>query len=181
MAHGKWAISGGMKSSTGMNYCTKSLAFGCTHWPVLMVILFAYWGSLWAQDNASSVVLAVGAAGADIFLLLYKMEKSFWLYISAFFMCIANDISLNNARHIISIMHIEWLSPLAASILLVAVQGAIITFVLLLLCMIIFKRQVDFYALVKIPVCMLFLLAALEPTFTMFWLFLGLCGFLGPI
>jgi hypothetical protein len=180
MASGR--LSGvGMKSSTGMNYSTKILVFGHTHWTVLIIILFAYWGGLWAQDYASCVVLAAGAAGVVIFLPLYKMEKSLWLYVAAFFMCIANDVSLSNARYIINTMGIEWLSPLAASIALVAVQGAIITFVLLLLCMIIFRRQIGFYSLVKIPVCMLFLLAALEPAFTMLWLFLGLCGFLGPI
>ncbi|WP_298991861.1 hypothetical protein [uncultured Desulfovibrio sp.] len=155
--------------------------FWLAHWPVFILLILTCWGGLWAQDYASSVVLAVGAAGLVIFLPLCKMEKSLWLYIAAFFMGIANDVSLNDARYITSIMGIEWLSPLAASIIFVAVQGAFITFVLLLFCMIIYRRQVSLHLLVKIPVCMLFLLAALDPAFTMFWLFLGLCGFFGPI
>lgn len=147
-----------MKFSIDMNYGTKILVFGNTYWPIFIALFLTYLGGLWAHDYASSFVLAFGAAGVVIFLPLYKMEKSLWLYLAAFFMCIANDVNPNGAQYVTGLLGIDWLSPLAASIVIVAVQGALITFVLLLLCMIIFKRQVNFHLLVKIPVCMLFCL-----------------------
>ena len=173
--------AGTMKSLIDMSCYTKISIFWHAHWPVFIALFFAYLGKLWAQDYASSVVLGVGALCMAIFLPLFKMAKCWWLYIAAFLLCIANDVTLSDAKYVTNTIGIEWLSPLAASIVLVAVQGAVITFAIMLLCTILFRSQANSVKLVKIPLCMLFLLASLEPAFTMFWLFLGLCGFLGPI
>ena len=177
----KRATSRAMKSLIDMNCYAKISFFWRANWPVFLALFFAYLGGLWAQDYASSVVLGVGAAGIAIFLPLFNITKCLWLYIAAFFLCIANDVTLNDAKYITNVVGIEWLSPLAASIVLVAVQGAVITFAIMLLCTILFRSRANALRLIKIPLCMLFLLAALDPAFTMFWLFLGLCGFLGPI
>lgn len=152
------------------------------HWPISIVLLIAYLTSLWAHDSASDVVLTVGALGAIIFLPLVKQEKNYWLYIATFFLCIINDINLEQARYIADLVGFDWMTSWVAWMILIAVQGSVAAFVyLLLLYLFVFRLQGSASLLFKIPLCVLFLIAALGPACVMLWLFLGLTGIFGPI
>ena len=79
-------------------------------------------------------------------------------------------------------MGLEWLPSKVASLIFTATQGALISFVaLLLVYLLIFRGQGSAAMLVRVPITIFFLLAALTPAFILMWLILGLTGIFGPL
>ena len=134
------------------------------------------------QEDENYVVPLIGAAGAIIFLPLFKWEKNIWLYIAAFGLCGINDIGPEGARRVADLMGFTWLDTWTASMIIFSVQGAVAAFVyLLLLYVVVFRLQGSAAVVFKVPICVFFLLAALTPAFFLLWLIAGVTGLLGPI
>ena len=79
-------------------------------------------------------------------------------------------------------MGFEKLNAWTASTVIVPVQGAVVTFALaLLLYLCVFRLRGSATLLFKVPICMLFFLAAVASIIFFLWLLIGLTGMLGPL
>ena len=157
-------------------------SFARAHWPNILILIFTWYGSLIDDDYMGHVVQAVGAVGVIVLLSFFKLQKGIWLYISGMTLCFIGATDVVDSRHIAELMGLGWLSSWSLIIITIAVQGSIASFICsLLLYIFFFRSQVSAAMLVKIPICMLFLLAAMGPTFMAFWMFLALSGLFGPV
>ena len=97
-------------------------------------------------------------------------------------LCFRGAAEIIDTQHIANIMGLGWLSSWSTFIITIAVQGSIASFLcVLLLYIFFFRSQISAAMLVKIPICMLFLLAALGPTFMSLWMLMALSGLFGPV
>ena len=152
------------------------------YWPIIIILIFTYCGVVERRDYMGRVVQAIGAAGTVVVLPIFKLQKNIWLYISAFILCIMGASKMVDAQYLADVMGIGWLSSWSIVIIKIAVQGAIISFIcLLILYIFIFRLRGSAALLVKVPICMLFLLAALTPTFLLFWVLIAVSGLFGPV
>jgi hypothetical protein len=171
-----------MKLSIDMCSCAKIAGFWHAHWPVFIALLLTFLGWIFYQAEGSYIVNVAGAAGLAICLPLFKFEKNWWLYGAAFLLPVVNEIGPDDARHIADYLGLEWLPSKFASLIFTATQGALISFVVLLLVhLLIFRGQGSSAMLVRVPITVFFLLAALTPAFVLMWLILGLTGLFGPL
>ena len=160
----------------------KMLVAGKEYWPIIVALIFAYLGVIVFSKDDGYVVQAVCAVGVAIFLPLFGLQKNIWLYIVAFGLCGINDIGPEGARRVADLMGLVWLNTWTASMIVIAVQGAVAAFVyLLLLYVVVFRLQGSAALVFKVPICVFFLLAALTPAFFLLWLIAGVTGLLGPI
>lgn len=160
----------------------KSVSLLREHWPNIIILIFTWFGGLVDDDYMGHVVQAVGAAGVIVLLSIFKLQKNIWIYISGVALCFIGAAEIIDTQHIADVMGLGWLSSWSTIIIAIAVQGAIASFIcLLLLYTLFFRLQVSAVMLVKIPLCMLFLLAAMGPTFMEFWMILALSGLFGPV
>ena len=152
------------------------------HWPIIIILIFTYCGGVERRDYMGRVVQAIGAAGIVVVLPIFKLQKNIWLYISSFILCIMGASKMVDVQYIANAIGLGWLSSWSIVIIKIAVQGAIISFIcLLILYILIFRLQGSAALLVKVPICMLFLLAALTPTFLLLWVLIALSGLFGPV
>jgi hypothetical protein len=160
----------------------KSVSLLREHWPNIIILIFTWFGGLVDDDYMGHVVQAVGAAGVIVLLSIFKLQKNIWIYISGVALCFIGAAEIIDTQHIAEVMGLGWLSSWSIIIITIAVQGSIASFIcLLLLYTLFFRLQVSAVMLVKIPLCMLFLLAAMGPTFMEFWMILALSGLFGPV
>jgi hypothetical protein len=153
----------------------------CVHWPVCIVLFLVFFTSLFLLSDGSYLVLIGGAVGVVIFLPLFKLENYLWLYIAAFLLSGINETRPDEVKHIASVMGYEWLPYWVSCIMISSVKGAAASFVyLLLLYVIVFRLRGGAILLLKVPICVFFLLVALLPTFFFIWLLLSLTGIFGP-
>ena len=166
-----------MTHPTGAQIETKKSTFWQAHWPVIVTLLLAYLGwLLFLQERTSAIVMAVGTVGMIVFLALFKMEKNLWLYIATLLLCCADTII--DDQYVISLMWLGWLPKWTAGIILISVQGAVFSFIcILLLQLFVFRQQGSAVLLVKVPLCLMFMIAALYHTFILCWLILAVFGF----
>lgn len=171
-----------MKSSIDMRSCEKISACWHAYWPVFIALVLTFLGWIFYQAEGSYIVNVAGAVGLAICLPLFKFEKNWWLYGAAFLLPVVNEIGPEDARPIADYMGLEWLPSKVASLIFTATQGALISFVVLLLVyLLIFRGQGSTAMLVRVPITIFFLLAALTPAFVLMWLILGLTGLFGPL
>ena len=139
-------------------------------------------GSRFADDGY--FVQTIGAVGAIIFLPLFKLQKSVWLYVTVFLLSGADEMWPEGAQWVAAFMGFETLytwTPSTASAVILSLQGAAFSFVCLLLVHVcIFRLQGRTSLLFKVPICVFFLLAALIPAFFFLWLLLSVTGIFGP-
>ena len=160
---------------------TGMLAGWKEYWPVFITLLFTYLGWLALCRDDGYFVQAVWAVGVIIFLPLFNLQKNIWLYVSVFFLSGADKMWPEGAQWITAFMSFEKLTAWTASTAIISVQGAVVSFVCLLLVHVfIFRLQGDASLLFKVPICMFFLLAALIPASFFLWLLLSLTGIFGP-
>ena len=171
-----------MAFPTSAEIKAKSVGLLRKHWPSIIILILTWYGWLVDDDYMGHVVQAVGAAGVIVLLSLLKLQKNIWIYISGMPLCFIGAAEIIDAQHIANIMGLGWLSSWSIILITIAVQGSIASFIcVLLLHMFFFRSQISAAMLVKIPICMLFLLAALAPTFMIFWVLLALSGLFGPV
>ena len=152
------------------------------YWPIIIVLIFTYFCGLESREHMGRVVQTIGAVGVIILLPFFKLQKSMWIYISAFILCFVGAAEIIDTQHVVDMMGLGWLSSWSTIIITTAVQGALASFLyLLIIYVFIFRLQGSAALLVKVPICMLFLLAALTPTFLSFWVLLALSGLFGPV
>lgn len=152
------------------------------HWPNIIILIFTWYGALVDDDYMGHVVQAVGVAGAIVLLSIFNLQKNIWIYISGVALCFIGAAETIDTQHIADTVGLGWLSSWSTIIITIAVQGSIASFIyLLLLYIFFFRSQISATMLVKIPICMLFLLAALGPTFMSFWMLMALSGLFGPV
>lgn len=177
-----WQTGVGMESSVNTHHCDKISACWHAHWPVFIALVFTSFGWIFYHAEGSYIVNVVGAVGLAICLPLFKFEKNWWLYGAAFLLPVVNEIGPDDARPIADYLGLEWLPSKVASLIFTATQGALISFIVLLLVyLLIFRGRGSAAMLVRVPIAMFFLLAALTPAFVLIWLILGLTGLLGPL
>lgn len=151
-------------------------------WPIFIILFFAYFCGLERQEHMGRVVQTIGAAGVIVLLPIFNLQKNIWFYISSFILCFVGAAEITDTQHIANILGLDWLSPWSITIIKIAVQGSLASlFCLLILYVFIFRLQGSAVLLVKIPICMLFLLAALTPTYLLCWVLLAFTGLFGPI
>ena len=151
------------------------------HWPNIIILIFTWFGGLVDDDYMGHVVQTVGAAGAIVLLSIFNLQKNIWIYISGMALCFIGAAEIIDTQHFADIMGLGWLSSWSIIVITIAVQGSIASFIcVLFLYIFFFRSQISAAMLVKVPICMLFLLAALGPTFMEFWMILALSVF-GPI
>ena len=110
-------------------------------------------------------------------LSIFKLQKNIWIYVAGMALCFIGTAEIIDTQHIADIMGLGWLSAWSTIIITIAVQGSIASFIcVLFLYIFFFRSQISAAMLVKVPICMLFLLAALGPTFMEFWMILALSG-----
>ena len=165
-----------MTHPTGAQIETKKSTFWQAHWPVIVTLLLAYLGwLLFLQERTSAIVMAVGTVGMIVFLALFKMKKNLWLYITTLLLCCADTII--DDQYVISLTWIGWLPKWTAGIILISVQGAVFSFIcILLLQLFVFRQQGSAVLLVKVPLCLMFMIAALYHAFILCWLILAVLG-----
>ena len=160
----------------------KSVSLLREHWPSIIILIFTWYGWLVNNDYMGHVVQAVGAAGVIMLLSIFKLQKNIWIYVSGMILCFIGAAEIIDTQHVADIMGLGWLSSWSIILITIAVQGSIASFICLLFLYIFFLRsQISAAMLVKLPICMLFLLAALGPTFMSFWVLLALSGLFGPV
>ena len=154
------------------------------YWPVFITLLFTYLGWLALCRDDGYFVQTIGAVGVIIFLPLFKLQKSVWLYVTVFLLSGADEMWPEGAQWVAAFMGFEalhtWTASTVSAVIL-SVQGAAVSFVCLLLVHVfIFRLQGDASLLFKVPICVFFLLAALIPAFFFLWLLLSVTGIFGP-
>ena len=150
------------------------------HWPNIIILIFTWFGGLVDDDYMGHVVQAIGVAGVIVLLSIFNLQKNIWIYISGMALCFIGAAEIIDTQHIADIMGLGWLSAWSTIIITIAVQGSIASFIcVLFLYIFFFRSKISAAMLVKVPICMLFLLAALGPTFMEFWMLLALSVF-GP-
>lgn len=160
----------------------KSVGLLREHWPSIIILIFTWYGWLVDDDYMGHVVQAVGAVGGIVLLSIFKFQKNLWIYVSGMALCFIGAAEIIDTQHVADMMGFGWLSSWSATIITIAVQGSIASFIcVLLLYIFFFRSQISAAMLVKVPLCMLFLLAAMAPTFMIFWVLLALSGLFGPI
>ncbi len=163
---------------------TGMLAGWKEYWPVFITLLFTYLGWLALCRDDGYFVQTIGAVGVIIFLPLFKLQKSVWLYVTVFLLSGADEMWPEGAQWVAAFMGFETLytwTPSTASAVILSVQGAAFSFVCLLLVHVcIFRLQGRTSLLFKVPICVFFLLAALIPAFFFLWLLLSVTGIFGP-
>ena len=101
---------------------------------------------------------------------------------AAFFFGCTEEIWPEGAQWLTATMGFEKLNAWTASTVIVPVQGAVVSFALaLLLYLCVFRLRGSATLLFKVPICMLFFLAAVAPIIFFLWLLIGLTGILGPL
>ena len=151
------------------------------HWPNIIILIFTWFGGLVDDDYMGHVVQAIGVAGVIVLLSIFNLQKNIWIYISGMALCFIGAAEIIDTQHIADIMGLGWLSSWSIIVITIAVQGSIASFIcVLFLYIFFFRSQISAAMLVKVPISMLFLLAALGPTFMEFWMILALSVF-GPI
>lgn len=151
------------------------------HWPNIIILIFTWFGGLVDDDYMGHVVQAIGVAGVIVLLSIFNLQKNIWIYISGMALCFIGAAEIIDTQHFADIMGLGWLSSWSIIVITIAVQGSIASFIcVLFLYIFFFRSQISAAMLVKVPICMLFLLAALGPTFMAFWMILALSVF-GPI
>ena len=167
---------------TGAEAKTIFLGLLRAHWPIIVILILTYFAGLERREHMGRVVQTIGAAGVIVLLPIFKLQKNIWLYISSFVLCFIGAAEITDTQHITNILGLDWLSPWSITIIKIAVQGFFASFLyLLLLYVFIFRLQGSAALLIKVPICMLFLLAALTPTFLLCWVLLAFSGLFGPI
>ncbi|MTJ92184.1 MAG: hypothetical protein F8N36_04875 [Desulfovibrio sp.] len=152
------------------------------YWPVLITLIFTCLGWFALSRNDGYFVQEIGAIGVVIFLPLFKMHKNIWFYVAAFFLGGAEEIWPKGAQWLTAFMGFEKENAWTASTVIIPFQGAAVSFGLaLLLYLCVFRSRVSAALLLKIPICMLFFLAAVAPVIFFLWLLIGLTGMLGPL
>ena len=163
---------------------TGMLAGWKEYWPVFITLLFTYLGWLALCRDDGYFVQTIGAVGVIIFLPLFKLQKSVWLYVTVFFLSGADEMWPEGAQWVADFMGFEalhtWTASTVSAVIL-SVQGAAISFVYLLMVYVfIFRLQGSAALLFKVPICVFFLLASLIPAFFFLWLLLSVTGIFGP-
>ena len=152
------------------------------YWPIFITLIFTFLGWLAFSRNDGLFIQGIGAVGVIIFLPLFKMHKNMWFYVAAFFLGGAEEIWSEGAQWLTAVMGFEKLNAWTASTVIVPVQGAVVTFALaLLLYLCVFRLRGSATLLFKVPICMLFFLAAVASIIFFLWLLIGLTGILGPL
>ena len=170
-----------MAFPTSAEIKTGMLAGWKEYWPVFITLLFTYLGWLALCRDDGYFVQTIGAVGVIIFLPLFKLQKSVWLYVTVFLLSGADEMWPDAAQWITAFMGFEKPTAWTASTATISVQGAAFSFVcLLLLHVFIFRLQGRASLLFKVPICVFFLLAALIPAFFFLWLLLSVTGIFGP-
>ena len=145
------------------------------HWPVMVALLIAYLGWwLLMREQTSAVVMGVGTAGMLVCLPLFKQEKNPWLYIAAFVLCSTG--TLVDAKYLTDAMGLEWLPRRTVAMISLFSQGFVASFAYMLLHLYVFRLKGRAELLVKVPLCVLFMIAALYPAVALCWLFLAAIG-----
>ncbi len=171
-----------MTFPTSAEIKAKSVSLLREHWPSIIILIFTWYGWLVDDDYMGHVVQAVGAAGVIMLLSIFKLQKNIWIYVSGMVLCFIGAAEIIDTQHVADIMGLGWLSSWSTIIITIAVQGSIASFIcVLLLYIFFFRSQISAAMLVKVPLCMLFLLAAMAPTFMIFWVLLALSGLFGPV
>lgn len=171
-----------MTSPTSAKMKASMLAVWKEYWPVFITLLFAYAGWFALSRNDGYFIQEIGAVGVVVFLPLWKLHKNIWFYVAAFFLGGAGEIWPKGAQWVTSFIGFEGLNVWTARTVIVPIQGAVASFVLaLLLYLCLFRSRESASLLFKVPVCMLFLLAAVAPVTFFLWLLIGLTGMLGPL
>ena len=171
-----------MTSPTSAEVKAKFFGLLRKHWPSIIILIFTWYGWLVRDDYMGHVVQAVGAVGVIVLLSIFKLQKNIWIYVAGMALCFIGTAEIIDTQHIVDIMGLGWLSPWAIIIITIAVQGSIASFIcVLFLYIFFFRSQISATMLVKIPLCILFLLAAMSPTFMIFWVLMALSGLFGPV
>ena len=161
---------------------TKLFAALRAQWPIIIILILTYCGGPERGDSMGRAVQAIGAAGVVVLLPIFKLQKNIWLYVSSFMLCFMGAAEITDTQHIANSIGLGWLSPWSITIITIAVQGAIASLVYsLILYIFVFRLQGSAAMLVKVPLCMLFLLAAMGPAFMVFWMLLAFSGLFGPL
>ena len=165
-----------MTRPTSASIKAKNSACWQAHWPVVITLLFACLGwLLFVQERTSAIVMAVGAVGMIVCLTLFKMEKNLWLYVVTLLLCCADTVV--DDRYLIDMAGLGWLPRWTSGTLLISMQGAIFSFIcLLLLYLFVFRLQGNAGLLIKVPLCLMFMIAALYHSFIFCWLILAVLG-----
>lgn len=170
-----------MTYPTGTEIKAKVVGLVREHWPNIIILFFTWFGGLVDDDYMGHVVQAVGAAGVIVLLSIFNLQKNIWIYISGMALCFIGAAEIIDTQHIADMMGLGWLSSWSIILITIAVQGSTASFICVLLLYMFFpKLQISAAMLVKVPICMLFLLAALAPIFMQLWMILALSVF-GPI
>lgn len=152
------------------------------YWPVFITLLFTYLGWFAFSRNDGYFIQEIGAIGVVVFLPLFKMHKNIWLYVAAFLLGGVEEIWAEGAQWLTAVMGFPKLSAWTASTVIIPLQGAVVSFVLaLILYLCVFRLRGNTTLLFKVPICMLFLLAAVSPATFFLWLLVGFTGMLGQI
>ena len=83
-----------------MESCEKISEFWHAHWPVFIALVFTFLGWIFYQAEESYIVNVAGAVGLAICLPLFKFEKNWWLYGTAFLLPVVNELGPEDARSI---------------------------------------------------------------------------------
>ena len=127
------------------------------HWPICIVLFLACFTSLFLLGDGSYLVHVVGVVGVVIFLPLFKLENCLWLYIAVFFLSVINERRPEEARLIADTMGFGWLPSWVSGVIITSVQGAVASFVyLLLLYVFAFGLRGSTLLLIIVPICMVF-------------------------
>ena len=149
------------------------------HWSVIVALIIAFLGWwLLMRETTSAVVMAAGMAGMLVCLPLFKQEKNPWLFVGVLVLCSTG--TLVDAKHLTDAMGLEWLPRRTAAMISLSSQGFVASFAYMLLHLYVFKLKGRAELLAKVPLCILFMIAALYPAVALCWLFLAAIG-LAPL
>ena len=151
------------------------------YWPVFITLLFTCLGWFAFSRNDGYFIQEIWAVGVVFFLPFFKIHKNIWFYVAAFFWGGAEEIWPEGAQWLTAVMGFEKLNAWTASTIIVPIQGAVVSFALVLLYLCVFRLRGSASLLFSVPICMLFLLAAMAPVIFFLWLLIGLTGMLGPL
>ncbi len=151
--------------------------FWVRHWPLLLLTLWAVL-SLWISFNLTGTAVVVtnasvvitSFAGTVACLKIFRLERCFWIYLTAFigFLCI--HMSGNEVAALQRSLHLEGLDEYVVWRIAEAIQWtgivALLSAGIYFLC---FRHKVNPSALIKIPLTVFCMYVFLQPVFMLIW------------
>lgn len=131
-------------------------------WPLCLIAMLNWWWVMHGSSPYAVFTFLYGFAGCLVFLRGFGLATSLPIYCLAFAAFLSADPSRNEITLLQTMLNLEYSARIYLRLLVTAFKSALMA---LPFSLFFFDRMNGYTALLKIPLCVFFLVLVLEPTF----------------